>query len=374
MAMLRFSVVDREVTVPAPSGAFIASPYDFAIHTGSLGSLGMPSLPIDVRSHVMAALGPSTVTTLGTAAAARPIVVMVHGFNFDPREGAPARVSKSNNPHDTLFSYSTVTQSVSTEDHATPWPLELGFSPTDVGGATGLAVCFGWYSVPRAGSITSDYRKAYRLSTPAAAALRLVLDAVHAALPTRRIRVMAHSLGSGPVIKACRALAADGDPDGTLASLERVLLLAGAEYCDLAVDMLTSVESLGMHTSTGPTFINMASWHDNVLGDAQTLINMSPLGDSDMIGYCGLRYRDGIIRPRWIDLELGSQGVSNWLFARGLPRLRRGNYYLGHWEHYTYFENMRVWRDVLRDCSVDWDIAALRAAGIREYDSKNPWA
>jgi len=374
MATLRFSVVDRELTIPTPSGAFVASPYDATVHTGSLGSLGKSSLPIDVRSHVMAALGPSTITTLGAVAATRPIVVLVHGFNFDVREAAPPIASKSNNPHDTVFSYTQVDQGVSTQDHATPWPRELGFSEGDAGGATGLAVCFGWYSVPRTTSITSDYRKAYRLSTAAAQSLRIVLDAIHAALPTRRIRVMAHSLGSGPVVKACRALAADGDPDGTLASLERVLFLAGAEYCDVAVDMLDAIEGLGMHPSTGPSFINLASWHDNVLGDAQTLINLSPFGDSDMLGYCGLRYRDAIVRPRWIDLELGSQGLSNWLAARGLPRLRRGAYYLGHWEHYTFFENMRVWRDVLRDCTVDWQIAALRAAGIPEYETKNPWA
>jgi hypothetical protein len=374
MTTLRFSVIDREMTIPTQSGAFVASPYDPSTHTGSLGSLGKASLPVDVRSHVTAALGPATMTTLGTAATTRPIVVLVHGFNFDPREAAPAEQSKSSNPHDTLFSYHAVSQDVSIDDHATPWPLQLGIAPADAGGATGLAVCFGWYSVPRKGTITSDYRKAYRLSTPAAAALRVVLDAIHAALPTRRIRVMAHSLGSGPVIKACRALAAEGDPDGTLASLERVLLLAGAEYCDVAVDMLASLDALGMQPATGPWFINLASWHDNVLGDAQTIINMSPFGDSDMIGYSGLLYRDGIARPRWIDLELGSQGVSDWLIARGLPRLRRGRYYLGHWEHYTYFENMRIWRDVLRDCTVDWEIAALRAQGIREYDAKNPWA
>jgi len=382
MATLRFSHIDREMTIPTAAGQYVGAAYNPTTRTGSLGSLASSTLGAEVRDHISAALGPAALATLANEDPTRPIIVMVHGFDYDPRLATPPKPSESDNPHDGLFSYTPISEAVAIKNHATPWPRSLGFDPQDAAGASGLAVCFGWFSVPFGADVLGAYRRAYRLSNPAADALRIVLDALHALLPNRRIRMMGHSLGSGPILKACLALAEDGDPQGTLAATERVLLLAGAEYCDVAVSLLRALDTMGLSAAGGPTFYNGASWHDNVVGGAQTAMNESPGGSSQMIGYHGLlcltnlgaRRWQNIPRERWLDVEIGSQGLSDWLEARGLPRLRRGKYYLGHWDHYVYEQNMAVWRDVLREGTVDWNLAALRAAGIPEYESKNPWA
>ncbi|HUR53412.1 MAG TPA: hypothetical protein VMZ71_04750 [Gemmataceae bacterium] len=77
---------------------------------------------------------------------AQPVVVMVHGFWYDPA----ARVRKeqrSGNPHDLNFHFSEAPQRH--WRHTASWPLGLGFKRDDAG-ENGLAVAFGWDSTPDA--------------------------------------------------------------------------------------------------------------------------------------------------------------------------------------------------------------------------------
>lgn len=77
---------------------------------------------------------------------AQPVVVLVHGFWYDPA----AKVEKeqrSGNPHDLNFHFSDAPQTH--WRHTASWPLGLGFERDD-GGKNGLAVAFGWDSTPDA--------------------------------------------------------------------------------------------------------------------------------------------------------------------------------------------------------------------------------
>ena len=79
-------------------------------------------------------------------AAAQPVVVMVHGFWYDPASKVE-KEQRSENPHDLNFHFSDAPQKQ--WRHTASWPLGLGFKKDD-GGENGLAVAFAWDSTPDA--------------------------------------------------------------------------------------------------------------------------------------------------------------------------------------------------------------------------------
>lgn len=103
-----------------------------------------------------------------------PLVVMVHGFQFDPSTGFfdPPHHHKADNPHVRVYHFAEHPEEVEIRHHSTGWPRGLGFQDGDRG-ETGLAIAFGWYSNP--GFFSSlfahglnFYAKAYQLAETAA--------------------------------------------------------------------------------------------------------------------------------------------------------------------------------------------------------------
>ena len=77
----------------------------------------------------------------------RPVVLFVHGFQFDPRAYRDQTPGDSVNPHVQLFRYSELQRGADPEQeehrtHATPW-LKRAAAGDDF---PGLAVCFGYES------------------------------------------------------------------------------------------------------------------------------------------------------------------------------------------------------------------------------------
>ncbi|MCO6382751.1 alpha/beta hydrolase [Oceanicola sp. 502str15] len=134
-------------------------------------------------------------SALAEASPDAPIAVLVHGFQYSPQD--PAR-----SPHGSLFG---------TGQQESSWPELLGH------GAADAPVClgFGWES---RGSIWSAYHRAPR----AGRALAELVDLAAALAPSRRITLLAHSLGARVALQALPHL-----PAG---AMRRAILLAAAEY------------------------------------------------------------------------------------------------------------------------------------------------
>lgn len=143
-ALLRLSVLDDEVFAPTEAGNLVLGDYDRAERVGRLGRLAAPTLApagSDFRDYVE---GSIRERTAGLKAA--PVVVLVHGFLADPREDIrPDAPRRTNNPHDFSYHYSDGPGPY--WRHTASWPRGLGFAAGD-GGASGLAVAFGWNSTP----------------------------------------------------------------------------------------------------------------------------------------------------------------------------------------------------------------------------------
>jgi len=133
-------------------------------------------------------------SALAEAAPDAPLAIMVHGFQYSPRD--PAR-----SPHLSLYE----------PGEASGWPARLGH------GAAQAPVClgFGWES---RGSIWQAYARAPR----AARALAELVDLAAALAPRRRITLLAHSLGARVALQSLRHM-----PAG---ALSRAILMAGCEF------------------------------------------------------------------------------------------------------------------------------------------------
>jgi len=152
-----------------------------------------------------------------------PLIVMVHGYKFDPRIG-------EHSPHRHIFS--------DMADHACwkalSWPraLAAAASARDHSARDPLrapsgcdAVAFGW---PARGTL----RQAHDRALEAGAALARLVAAMRAAAPHRPVHAIAHSMGARVVLEALRHL-----PAGALG---RAVLLTAADRAGHAAAALDS--------------------------------------------------------------------------------------------------------------------------------------
>ncbi|WP_323785822.1 DUF726 domain-containing protein [Thalassovita sp.] len=146
------------------------------------------------------------------AQGAGPVILMVHGFKFAP--GAD-----DDCPHRHILS---LTPAVACWK-AQSWPAGLGFGR----GAhdEGLGIAFGWQGC---GTIWQAYRRAAQ----AGEALAEVIATLRRHAPDQPIHAIAHSMGARVVLSALPRLPAN--------SLNRMLLLGGAEYHSTALAAMTT--------------------------------------------------------------------------------------------------------------------------------------
>ena len=317
---------------------------------------------------------------------AGPVVVMVHGFLFNPKERVFADPPANANPHGRVYHFQQRAEDEEIREHTTGWPLGLGFAADD-SGAAGLAVAFGWHSAPGlAGSLLlhgqNHYARAYDYAGKSAWVLANVLVALaaHPALAGRPIDLFCHSLGSRVVIRAI-ALMADRltaaisrpmvdhpEPDRlaaepALGRLGRVILLGGAEYVVEAQLMLRRLIALGL--PAGTAFYNVISRENQVLDLLAENFGPRTFGNSQVVGHDGLGGRAS--NPAWIDLAIDSSALRLWM------QVKRGQDVSGdqpgnvwdHWYYFTYRGNMRAYAAILRDRSA-WELGRLRLDGVPE--------
>ncbi|WP_299918842.1 alpha/beta hydrolase [uncultured Roseobacter sp.] len=263
----------------------------------------MPLLRINATSDGLQMHGTSTTTdsALGDQqGGAGPIIIMIHGYKYDPNDPTHC-------PHKKIFNCDT-----------TSWPERLGFSNTP--SQVGLGIAFGWYA---RGALWQAHRRAAKLGRELASLVtRLRKNAPH-----RPVHVIAHSLGSEIALSALGHLRPH--------DLGRIVLLTGASFASKAQDMLRAP------AGTTTEVFNVTS-RENDLFD---------LAFEHMVAAPELRDRaigQGIDAPNAINLQLDCDATLRALAQLGLPiapPARR----VCHWSTYTRPGVMALYARLLRD-------------------------
>ncbi len=227
-----------------------------------------------------------------------PVVVMVHGFLYDPR--LPATPG-SDSPLETVYGTPPVPP-----QHNLTWLPIVGECSND--GARGMdrAIAFTYPSESGTGEFSSagwsnSYQYAVFDQAPLAArALAAILDGLGTV--ANDVRVLAHSLGTRVTCQAVRLLRARMP-----AALKRIVLLDGAEFC---------VDAAAGFFGCGFDVLNIVNRKDLVLrlGAEQMCHPIRQNGSlpACVIGFEGLGGND-----RWLDLQLDNDRLRAW-FAAGL--------------------------------------------------------
>lgn len=280
-----------------------------------------------------------------------PIIVLTHGFMFDPFGGPHC------DPHQFLYHFDSERAAQDRWKRSVSWPLGLGFSNEAEDGAEGLCVAFSWSARTPLWEAWMRQRRArfslaYDEAGAAGMALAETIRVLAAAFPGRRIDLVGHSLGARVVLAAIATLAREGDP--ARHALGRAILLNPAEFVESAL------ETLAVAGSAMPQVYAVGARENSIFN--MLLERFAPRVPFPRIGLG----REGLGRahPRWIDLQLDRADLEDWLSVRGIeidstPRKAC------HWGVYNRSGVMALYRAILRERS-PWSLDALRASDIPE--------
>ncbi|MFN9357590.1 MAG: hypothetical protein ACK6A4_12355 [Alphaproteobacteria bacterium] len=363
MSIIRLSTIGTEMYAPKGDGTLVDGPFQASKNVGALGNFSRPPENATAQDKHLksAALDRFFNTALSNSATKlngnSPVVVMVHGFLFTPKETPVRNREDSNNPHCRVFHFEDLGKDAEIRHHHTGWPLKLGFAEDDNGG-DGLAVAFGWYSQPGFAASLMErfqnfYARAYDYAQDTAWPLVVTLKSLADRLDdSRQIDIFCHSLGSSVVVRAL-ALAAKYGPEDLLSRLGRVVILGGSEYTGEANIMYSRVMTLassgGWTADMGPTFYNIVSRENDVLDKlAENFGPKSFFSDSQVIGHNGLQARKNA--DRWIDIQIDAGKVRQWGRSRSYDIVgdEPGTIW-DHWYYYTWPGNMHFYSDLLRN-------------------------
>ncbi len=332
-----------------------------------------------------------------------PVVVFVHGFQYEPRRPVVARTN-SDNPHRAIFHFDETEAGPGSREemrrHTTPWfaramldrgrgkPEEcsgvaVGYSYASYGGSPD-AFLPSWIErmYTRAGlssrfaQPSEPYSNAYRDAEMAGYGLAAVLTQLRARLDDagytdKRIDILCHSLGARAVLSALSLIAQRWPEDKTLDRIDRVLLLGGACYWGQAAFALANITFSDAEQK--PQFYNFTSQSDDVLrflGSRATMKCAPAEAEEDLSleGPVVKMLRGGRTIGRhgrpphklyeffgpefegWVDIPLDSARVARWGRMYGFDLKGRRRLSLGdHWVHYTHPGNWALYRAILHE-------------------------
>ena len=289
-----------------------------------------------------------------------PIVVLVNGFDFDPWDQDGQDKQSGSNPHFLVYHTTVGIEAKEVKAKNASWPCGLGFTATDVRGADGLCLPFGWKSlldVPLLELSPASYRLAFSEADNAASVLLDWLEMVAAAVPDVPIDFFCHSLGTHAVLATIGK--AIQKPE-LLKRFGRVIMIGGAEYSESAAKVLRGINQVfGVEYKIGPHFYNFGCGDDWIVQNLAQ--NFGPKISKDVIGRHGLtRYADEF-HLRWMDIQLDYKPAMEWFGSKGYAVVGDGPGLLDHWHYFTHRDNMRVYRHILRT-RPEWSLDALRSA------------
>lgn len=389
MSIIRLSVLKDTPYAPDETGDITLAPYNRRRRIGRLERLRPPALA-RARSDFRHYLDREIARAGQALAPSAPVVVMVHGFLFDPKTAVSAEPRETDNPHGRLYHFVEGGERDEQRYHTSGWPLWLDFDEADETGASGLAVAFGWQSQP--GFATSliehfqnFYARAYEYAGETAWVLVNLLHALteNERLAGRPIDIFCHSLGSRVVLRALALAAKPGVPPddavlpaqtarALLTRIDRIVILGGAEYVVEAQLARARLDALALDPA--PSVYNVVSRENDVLDLLGENFGPRTFGNSQVIGHNGLDItlpESAGDRPAgWIDLQIDSLGLQNWMAGRDIAISgdRPGNVW-DRWYYYTHRGNMALYRRILRERPA-WAIPALRDGGIPEGVSR----
>ena len=235
-----------------------------------------------------------------------PMIVLVHGYKYDPARPA-------NNPHSTIFAAA---------NHAmradyTHWPRHLGFGLGN--DAEGLAVAVGWRA---RGTLWQAQRRAVSAGRHLARAIRLL----HKAAPHRPVHVITHSMGSEVAFEALQSL-----PEGVVG---RLITLTGASYRSRA--------ETAMRSPAGRTaeLINVVTRENDIFDLMYERLVAPPRRHDTVIGA-------GLDLPNAVTLQLDCPATLLRLEAFG-AHIAKPARRICHWSGYARPGALRFYKRLLR--------------------------
>ena len=369
MSIVRFTAYKQELFAPRADGGFREEAFDGA--AGRLGEFTGPAQIAGGKPH-NDYLEDALADAAKKLKPRSPVLVMVHGFQFDPRDDVTGAIERAENPHQRIYHFAAGRSGTpldrEKEHHTTGWPGRLGFAPDD-GGEEGVAVAFGWYSNPGffdsiLGSSKDFHQLAYHfagLTTwPFIAVLHALANAPR--LAGREIDLFCHSLGSRVVVNALVELARTAPQfprlGEVLARIGRVILLGGSERVP---NGLMAAQLAASGAAGKVAFYNAVLRKDEVLDHLAEKTHVAEFPLNQVLGHNGL----APLKPgNWLDLQLDGLALQRWCERNGTP-IDGGveKSFASHWVYYTYPDNMALYRRILRD-RADWSVAGLRAEAI----------
>lgn len=367
MSTIRLSCKGTDVFVPEADGTFAPAPYSAKTGTGHLARFVRPgddtgaakALNAAKRDLANAYEGQIKRATAKLAPGA-PVVVMVHGFLFDPTAAVWPDPKKNDNPHGRVFHYvKGATFEEEAREHSTSWPLGLGFSDDDQG-ANGVVIALGWYSRPglakslREGFM-NHYSRAYDYGRETGWVLACVISYLAGAIRNRPIDIVCHSLGAVVVVRALAILAKREIAAASVTRVGRVVIMGGSEYSGEAQLLYRRLDSygkeVGFKAGEGPYLYNIVSRENDVLDFlAENFGPKSFFSNTQVIGHNGLEAAPKA--ERWIDLQIDARKMRQWA-ARKAPGFNisgdEPGHVWDHWYYYTWPGNMEFYRSILRD-------------------------
>lgn len=164
MSLVRLTVIGNRAFAPEAEGALSKTDADALRDdpqfVGPLGRFPLGEAGTKAAAFAEHLTGAVAARTAQLPAAG-PVVVLVHGFWYDP-----ADATAGDCPHRRNFHFRVAADDPQVDQHwshTSSWPLGLGFDKADATGASGLCVAFGWDSKPdilKSGEVGTEAKKA----------------------------------------------------------------------------------------------------------------------------------------------------------------------------------------------------------------------
>ncbi len=288
----------------------------------------------------------------------QPLVVMIHGYKFDPFQ------DNRTNPYNFLYHFDPDRIESDRWQRSASWPAGLGFRENDSWGIDGLCVGFSWSSNPN--QRMGAFCRAYQEAAVAGRALLRTLEILIEAHPHRMIDIFVHSLGARVALTALRVAARRGRND-IIERLGRMILLGPAELASVARDTLCEVDR--SNPDRQPEIYSVVARENDFF---DVLVERFAPKIKGVTPICVGSHGMGEDFDSWLDLQLDSPALQDWLTRRGVKIGGGPPRRVCHWGVYNRPGALDFYSGIFRN-RAEWSIRTMRTAGV-PTEQEQRWA